>query len=140
LGPMRGVREVREIGTRGCEAHLGNGPYSDGGVTYAKTTVEVPEAGVYLLQVETPNNMMVFLDGKKVGEVDRRKKLPALEWFKEVELTAGAHELLVKVATRHPNPVLVVGLRKKKRGDVELLQATSPYTRYLLAERLVSRG
>src|SRR5690606_33483639 len=70
LGPMRGVREVREIGTRGCEAHLGNGPYSHGGVTYAKTTVEVPEAGVFLLQVETPNNMMVFLDGKKVGEVD----------------------------------------------------------------------
>jgi cellulose synthase operon protein C len=140
LGPMRGVREVREVGTRGCEAHLGNGPYADGGVTYAKTTLEVARAGTYVLQVETPNSMMVWLDGSRVGVVDRRKELPALEWSKDVELEAGSHELLVKVASRHPNPVIVAGLREKSRGDVGLPEASSPYARFLLAERLVSRG
>lgn len=140
LGPMRGVREVRKIGTRGCEAHLGNGPYADGGVTYAKSVVEAPRDGLYLLRVETPNSMMVWIDGEKVGEVDRRKVIPALEWEREIELTAGSHEVLVKVASRHPNPVLLIGLREKAPGDVALVEASSPYTRYLRAERLVSRG
>jgi cellulose synthase operon protein C len=140
LGPMRGVRDVRDVGTRGCEVHLGNGPYGAGGVTYAKTTVEVPSPGLYVLQVETPNSVMVWVDGTKVGEVDLRRELPAIERFYEVELDAGAHEILVKIATRHPNPILFMGLRERARGDLALPAAATPYSRYLLAERLVSRG
>lgn len=140
LGPLRGTRKVREVETRGCRAYLGNGPYSGDGVTYAKTVFDVPKAGTYLLRVETPNSVMVWLDGEQVAVVDRRTALPPIEWEREVELTPGKHEVRVKVASRHPNPVLSVALREKKPGDVALVQATTPYTRFLRAERLVSRG
>ena len=110
LGPARRVRATRAIETAGCALHLGNGPVGGGGITYAETTLAVPSAGEYLVRLETPNAVELFVDDASVARVDRRVALvPRTSWH-AVTLSAGTHRLMVKVASRHPNPLLLVAV------------------------------
>ncbi len=108
LGPARRTRATRDIETAGCALHMGNGPVGGAGITYAETTLEAPSAGTYLVRLETPNAVELFVDDLSVARVDRRSVLVARTTWHELELTAGAHRLMVKVASRHPNPLVIL--------------------------------
>lgn len=114
-GPGRGERETRRVNARGCAVHLGNGPVGGPGTTYAEGNVEVPESGRWLLRVETPNAAEIEVDGRSIAKLDRRREPLGRVSVHPLELTAGTHRVRVKIATRHPNPVLAVRLL---RGEV----------------------
>ncbi len=110
LGPVRGRRQTRAHEARGCSVHLGNGPVSGEGTTLAEAHAETPSAGVYILRLETPNPVELFVDGDSVARLDRRRELIPRVTYHPVWLEPGHHRVAVKVATRHPNPVLLVAL------------------------------
>ncbi|MFO0696719.1 MAG: hypothetical protein U0230_24325 [Polyangiales bacterium] len=110
LGPTRGTRPTRDVEARGCAVHLGDGPVLGGGTTYAEAFVDVPAEGTYWLRVETPNSFDLSVDGRSAVRVDRRAATGARIVYERIRLTAGRHELSVKVTTRHPNPILLVSL------------------------------
>lgn len=110
LGPARGRRATREIRARGCNAHVGGGPAAGSGTTYAEATVSVPRDGRWVLRVETPNALRLFVDGEPLAALDRRRlALPSVTYHAR-ELTAGEHRIRARITTRHPNPILVVSL------------------------------
>lgn len=109
LGIGRGTRPVRAMETRGCSVHLGEGPVNEGGVTYAESFVDVP-GGDYTLRLETPNSVELRIDGEQVVRLDHRRQALERSTFHSVQLSPGRHEISVKVATRHPNPILSVAL------------------------------
>ena len=111
LGPGRGERETRDHDAQGCAIHLGQGPIAAGGTTVAETSVTAPTAGTYVVRLESPNPIELFIDGTSVARLDRRRERIATTTFHEVELTAGQHEISMKIASRHPNPVAAVAIR-----------------------------
>ena len=117
LGPDRGLRPTRVLGSRGCAVSLGGGPVARGGTTYVEAELQVPSAGHYLLRFETPNSAEVFLDGRSVWRQDRRKQLGPRVRFIPLELAQGTHLLQVKLSTRHPNPALAIALRAQVERD-----------------------
>ncbi len=110
LGEGRGTRETRELFGRGCDIHLGEGPLAEAGTTYAEAMVEISEGGTYTVRLETPNSVKLSVDGEEVVAIDMRRTPLRRTTFHQVELSAGAHEIEVKVTTRHPNPILSVAL------------------------------
>jgi tetratricopeptide (TPR) repeat protein len=110
LGPGRGVRATRTLEPRGCTLHLGGGPVAGPGTTYSEAEVTVPAAGEYLIRLESPNSVVLFVDDREVARVDRRREPRGRLTFHPIHLEAGAHRILVKTTTRHPNPVLIVAL------------------------------
>ncbi|MFW6051760.1 MAG: DUF3857 domain-containing protein [Myxococcota bacterium] len=121
LGPERGTQPTRELGATGCTVNLGVGSQvSGGGTTYAEAFVETApdEAGKHVLRLETPNPVEVYLDGERLVRLDARKHPSPRVTYHPVELSAGRHEITVKVTSRHPNPML----------DVALVSSTAPAT------------
>ena len=110
LGEGRGVRQTRELWSRGCDVHLGEGPLAEGGTTYAEAMVEVAEGGSYTLRLETPNSVKLSVDGEEIVAIDMRRQPLQRTTFHQLELGAGTHEIEVKITTRHPNPILNVAL------------------------------
>jgi tetratricopeptide (TPR) repeat protein len=140
-GPGRGEQATRDVEARGCSVHLGNGPVGGAGTTYAETTIEAPAAGRYVLRVETPNAAEVFVDGRSIARLDRRREPLGRVSFHAIELTAGAHHVRVKVSTRHPNPVLALSVSRTAGapggGDVEGESLIADHVRI---QRAMSRG
>lgn len=112
LGPFQGTRPTRMLESRGCGVHLGGGPTPSGGTTYAEAFVEVPSDGDYVVRLETPNSVELYIDdvGSPVVRLDLRHMSSPRVTFHRVTLSAGRHELTVKVTSRHPNPILMVSL------------------------------
>lgn len=110
LGVGRGVRATQEYEARGCAVHVGGGPTPGAGVTYAEGFVEVAQAGSYVVRLETPNSVELFVDGRSVVRRDARTAPIARITFHALELEAGRHELTAKIASRHPNPILSVAV------------------------------
>ncbi len=138
LGPLRGTRPTREVEARGCAVHLGGGPIAAGGTTYAEAFVEVP-AGPYTLRLETPNAVELSVDGSPVVRLDHRRLPLRRVTFHTLELTAGRHEIGVKISTRHPNPILQVSLTAGM-AETAVPEGEDVLTRYLQAAARFSRG
>ncbi len=140
-GPGRGEQETREVEARGCAVHLGNGPVGGPGATYAETSIEAPEAGRYVLRVETPNTAEVFVDGRSIARLDRRREPLGRVTFHGVELSAGRHLVRVKVVSRHPNPVLALSVSRTPGppGGGEL-EGQSLLAAHVRIQRAMSRG
>lgn len=110
LGPGRGTRATRELEPRGCMLHLGNGPTPGPGATYAETDISVPRAGEYVLRLESPNSVEVFVDDRSIARIDRRVAPVGRTSFHPIHLDEGSHRVMVKTVTRHPNPILLLSL------------------------------
>ena len=110
LGPGRGVHPTAELEARGCRVHLGSKTSPGGGTTYAKSSINVTKTGNYVVRLETPNSTEMKIDGKVVLRLDRRKTVTPRISFHNVSLSAGKHEVAVKITTRHPNPVVLVSI------------------------------
>lgn len=141
LGPGRGTRATRELHARGCNIHLGGGPVAGPGTTFAETTLTLPTAGRWVLRVETPNAMQLFVDGEPVAQIDRRREPSGRASFHPLELSGGEHRIRVRLTTRHPNPVLHISASQTAGppGGREL-EAQDLTTALLDAQLAMARG
>jgi tetratricopeptide (TPR) repeat protein len=139
LGPGRGEQPTRTHEARGCAVHLGGGAIGAGGVTYAETFVEIAQGGPQTLRLETPNAVEVRIDGERVIRLDHRRETMRRVTYHPIELSAGRHEIEVKVATRHPNPILAISIAPGRR-DAALPDGDDPWSTYVAASTLFSRG
>ncbi len=119
LGAGRGTRDTRTVHARGCTLHLGGGPVAEAGTTLAQAQLDVPAGGQYLLRLDTPNSVELFIDGHSVQRIDRRTRLQARVIWTTLTLAAGQHLLTAKVSARHPNPVLEIGLLPLTAADAK---------------------
>jgi tetratricopeptide (TPR) repeat protein len=149
LGIGRGTRPTAEYEARGCAVHVGGGPAPGSGVTYAEGFVEIEQAGSYVVRLETPNSVELFVDGRSVVRRDARNAPVARITFHSVELPAGRHELTAKIASRHPNPILSVAVIGADGGGpdagphaafVEHEAASTALGSYLHAQTALARG
>jgi predicted Zn-dependent protease len=143
LGPGRGVRPTRTIEPRGCAANLGGGPVGGPGTTIAEARATISRAGRYVVRLETPNSVELFVDGASVVRLDARVEPVPRTTFHFVELSAGEHELEVKLTSRHPNPILVVSLAPAVATDDAQLPADlsgRPLEAYLATNVAIARG
>jgi hypothetical protein len=146
LGPGRGLQATREVGAKGCSVNLGGGPLARGGGSYAQAYVTVPETGAYVLRLESPNASELFIDGRSVSQLDRRKELAPDVAFMPLRLERGRHELLLEVTTRHPNPAFALALSKQRPKDALALdlpfdpQSQQAFAAYVRAASALVRG
>jgi tetratricopeptide (TPR) repeat protein len=144
LGPARGRRPTRQTQTRACSVHLGGGPVADGGVSWAETAVRLQAAGEYVIRLDTPNSVELYVDGKSALRVDRRRVLGARVVFHKLSLPAGDHRFMLAVASRHPNPVLELSIVPLAAADASLnaprKPATTGYNLYLSVAVALARG
>ena len=140
-GPGRGVRTTRDVSARGCNVHVGGGPVGGAGATYAEATLSVPTGGRWVLRLETPNAVQLLIDGERVARLDRRVEPLGRISYHAVELSAGDHRVRVKMASRHPNPVISLSATQTPGvpggGPVEGRSLLSDFVRAQLA---LSRG
>ncbi|MGE0784056.1 MAG: DUF3857 domain-containing protein [Sandaracinaceae bacterium] len=140
-GPGRGVRATRAVRARGCNVHLGLGTIVGPGTTYAETGLTVPSAGRYLVRLETPNAVQLFVDGASVARVDRRSIPVGRVTYHAVELSAGAHTFRVKLSSRHPNPVVHLSLvPAEARANRRPIEDDSLTSAFLAAQQAMSEG
>ena len=143
LGAGRGVRPTRAIEPRGCAANLGGGPVAGAGTTIAEAHIQIAHAGRHIVRLETPNSVELFVDGTSVVRLDARHEPVPRTTFHAIELTAGEHELEVKLTSRHPNPVLVVALAPAVATDDVHLPADlegRPLEQYLATTLAIAHG
>jgi tetratricopeptide (TPR) repeat protein len=150
LGPGRGARETATYQARGCKVLLGGGPVQAGGTIYAQSFLQVPRDGEYLLRLATPNSVALFIDGKSVRRVDRRKQLIGPATYLPITLKAGRRLVTIKLTTRSLNPVMVFSWSALGPSDWAAIgfpsaDMTTPgseatFNRYLRASLALSRG
>ncbi|NOY93176.1 MAG: hypothetical protein GXP55_18480 [Deltaproteobacteria bacterium] len=141
LGPGTGVRPTFDADSNGCAVHVGSRRTPGPGSTYARGVFHADQAGEYLIRLDTPNSVELYVDNtdEPVARRDRRRTLGARVTYHRLQLTAGDHTVLVKLTTRHPNPVLELSLAPSTAGDM-LPEPDDAFTRWLLARALLNRG
>lgn len=146
LGVGRGVRDTRAAGARGCTSQLGGGPVALGGTSYAQAEVDVAHAGRHTLRLDTPNSVELFIDGHSTLRVDRRAQLWPRVQFVAVDLAAGKHLVTLKLASRHPSPVVSFALLPQQPMDARATalpfsaEVADGFPRYLRSAVAMVRG
>ncbi|HEX7476575.1 MAG TPA: DUF3857 domain-containing protein [Polyangiales bacterium] len=146
LGAGRGVRATRTVHARGCTVHLGGGPVAEAGTTLAQAQITTKLSGQYLVRLDTPNSVELFVDGRSVQRIDRRAQLHARVLFSTLILEAGPHTLAVRISARHPNPVLELSLLPLTAADVHASElpfgpeVTDGFPLYLRVAAALVRG
>ncbi|MDB4984857.1 MAG: hypothetical protein JWN04_35 [Myxococcaceae bacterium] len=146
LGPARGVQPVRTIDTRRCAFGIGRGAHDAlPGSTVLRSELQIgaDKAGHYALRIESPNSYAVQLDGKELERVDLRALPGAGVRYVPLTLTAGKHELKLKVTSRHPNPAISLAVIKAEPQALERARLPQPHdelSRFLIAKISLARG
>lgn len=145
LGAERGEAPTRELETALCSFSLGDeldeelrGP----GTWVLEARVDVSEAGAHVLEIRTPNVFRAHVDGEQVAGIDRRTVMGPERVYVPLTLDAGAHEIEIVLATRHPNPFVSLTLTRGSstfdpRRGAEMPADDDALSRYLGA--LVAR-
>jgi hypothetical protein len=80
---------------------IGNSLHAPDQVTiYARTAIEVPRAGEYLLKVASDDQMMLWLDGRVLYRTESFMPVTRSAERVKVNLTAGRHRLRMRVNNR----------------------------------------
>ncbi|HEX6240656.1 MAG TPA: hypothetical protein VFZ61_07180 [Polyangiales bacterium] len=144
LGANRGKQPTRKLETKRCVLALGRGAHDAlPGASVVRAEVEVTQAGLHALRVESPNSFVLWVDGREITRADLRKQHPFGVRYETLTLSAGKHELKLKLATRHPNPALSLALVPASQAEIDgtrLPEPSSPLARYLAAKLALSRG
>ncbi len=115
LGPGRGETETASITARFCALPLGEGEQGPG-TRIVEASLSVETAGRYVLAVGTSGSIQASVDGVVVGRVDRRRRTGEPVAYFPVELSAGEHELELKLASRVSSPQLSFTLDRATDG------------------------
>ncbi len=144
LGPGRGDTKVRNLSTRRCMLGVGRGAREAfAGTSYVRTEITVEKAQDYVLRLESPNSLVLWVDGKEIDRVDLRTQPAFGVRFLPLTLSAGKHEFKVKVSSRHPNPVVALSLVPGTLRDIERVAIPENATsleRYVAAKVALTRG
>lgn len=100
LGVGRGEDAVFDVESQGCALRFGGGEVSGAGTTIAETFVEVANPGRHLFVIGTGAAFKLYVDGELVHALDRREGLYARRIYIPVELSAGRHEVELKLTAR----------------------------------------
>ncbi len=114
LGAPHGEMPTRSL-TGVCGFALGEGMDEDEGgpgVWVLESTLELPEAGRYVLRVQTTETFRVRIDGEQVAGADRRREMMAESMYVPLALSGGAHEIEIVIAAREPSPFVSLALAK----------------------------
>ncbi|MEO0325511.1 MAG: DUF3857 domain-containing protein [Myxococcota bacterium] len=148
LGPAAEGAPTFEGEVDGCLVTLENEEHATAGTTIAETFVEAPVAGPYVLRLDTDASVKVHVDGELVRTVDRRNAIEATYIFVPLELTAGRHEVELKLSSRRTRLRLAAALDRPGRlapgydpaRGVTLPEAGSPTEALLVAYASTGRG
>lgn len=146
LGPGRKVQPLRSLETRRCAFGLSRGAHDalpGASVLRGELTVPADGAGGHALRIESPNSYVVYVDGEERARVDLRGRAPSGVRYLPIDLSAGTHELKLKVSSRHPNPAISVALIQAVPFVVEAAGLPTPNNeleRYLIAKVALGRG
>jgi hypothetical protein len=144
LGPGRGKQATRMVETRRCVLGLGRGAHEAlPGTTIARLEVDAAQDGAYALRLESPNSIVMWLDGRELLRLDLRAQHSTGVRFIPLTLSKGRHELKVKITSRHPNPALSVALVPATATEIAattISDTKDPFERFLAAKLLLNRG
>ncbi len=144
LGPGRGKVKKRLIETHRCVLALGRGSHDAWpGSSLVRAEITVKNAGSHALRIESPNSVVLWVDGKQIARFDTRSEQTFGVRYVPLNLSAGSHEIRAKVSSRHPNPALSLALVNASADAVARTRVVStgePLERYLAAKVLLSRG
>jgi len=146
LGRGRKVQPLRSLETHRCAFGLGRGahdPLPGTSVLRGELSVPADRAGGYALRIESPNSYVVYVDGQERERVDLRGRAASGVRYLPIELSAGTHELKIKVSSRHPNPAISIAFSKAVPVVIEAARLPTPQNeleRYLIAKVALGRG
>ncbi len=144
LGTGRGKAKKRTIETLRCVLALGRGAHdARPGTSLLRAEIKASAQGPYALRVESPNSLVLWVDGKELARLDARTHQTFGVRYLPLTLSAGVHEVRAKVASRHPNPALSLALvpaSAEATAAAHVPEGTGPLERYLAAKLLLSRG
>lgn len=110
LGPGRGTVDTRTLTARHGALSLVHDatPEERGaGTRIVEATLHAPSAGRYVLALGASGSVQVRIDGAIVARIDRRDRWHGSTLYQPLDLTAGDHELELKVASRVVSPSVV---------------------------------
>ena len=110
LGPGRGT-----VPTRTLTAHHGGLSLTEhatpegrgAGTRIVEATLHAPTAGRYVIALGASGSVQISVDGVVAERVDRRQQWYASTVYHAFDLTAGDHELELKVSSRVASPTVV---------------------------------
>ncbi len=97
LGSRRGTAETVEGESERCMVSFASEELMLGGAMVAETFVDVAEAGTQTLFVSTRGAFKLSVDGEEVRVHDSRRELLPANNFVPLELSAGRHEIEIKI-------------------------------------------
>lgn len=146
LGAGRKAAPTRALETRRCAFGLGRGAHDalpGTSVLRSELDIAADRAGLHALRIESPNSYVVYVDGQERERVDLRSRYSSGVRYLPLELSAGKHELKLKVSSRHPNPAISLALVRADAAAIAGTQLPAPRTeleRYILAKVALGRG
>lgn len=97
------------------------------GVVYAISSFELPSAAVVRLRAASPVAFRLFLDGKELLTADRVGQRPALALSTQRQLSAGKHEISVKLSNVQRFLWLTVGVTPQAKLSTAPASIDGPY-------------
>jgi len=148
LGPGRGVAATRTVEAEQCGLELRSTERatSGSGTRVVEATLHANATGRYTLALDTEASVRVSIDGRSVGVIDRRRDEHPLVMMLPFELTAGDHELEIKLTSREAVSWLAWTLDAQSGAYDPAAHNTVPETseraigRFLIVRSLRSRG
>ncbi len=134
LGPGRGTTDTRTVEAVGCVIAIGgNSRATRGpGSRVVEAEIDAPEAGAYVLAIDSSANVRATLDGREVLVVDRRGVEQPSVVEADVTLTQGRHELELRITSREAEPRLAWMLGRGSRTTAA--RPESPLEGFLIVE------
>lgn len=73
---------------------------------YARTAIDVPEEGEYLLKLQSDDQMRLWLDGREAGRIDTKRPTTRNALRLPLRMARGRHEVLMRVNQQGETPKL----------------------------------
>lgn len=148
LGPGRGMAATRTVEGEQCGLELRSTERatSGAGTRVVEATLHANATGHYTLALDTEASVRVSIDGHSVGVIDRRREEHPVVVMLPLELTAGDHELEIKVTSREAVSWLAWTLDAQSGNYDPAVHSRPPETseravgRYVIVRSLRSGG
>jgi hypothetical protein len=149
LGPGRGTQPTRALhAEHGALALADEGPPETRGpgTRIVEATIHADQTGRYVLALGAPGSVQISLDGSVVARIDRRAEWHGATIYQALDLSAGDHELELKISSRVASPTLVWlldradGAYSPESGIALNTEPEGPLALFVSADVLSDRG